>query len=192
MQRRTILSTIEVARMLGVAVSSVSRWIDEGKLIAGRTPGGHRRIERDDLIRFLQQQQLRIPSALNPSRPKVLIVDDDKKFAQWLQEEVLERFPDCDVTLAFNGYTAGEIVGHFKPQVIILDLYMPGMDGFEVCSRLKSNPLFEDTCVIAVTGDISAEASSRILEIGARACLTKPIDLKVLTDELAKSLGQAV
>jgi excisionase family DNA binding protein len=192
MQWRTNLSTIEVARMLGVAVSSVSRWIDEGKLIAGRTPGGHRRIERDDLIKFLRQQKLRIPSALKPSRPKVLIVDDDKQFAQWLQEEIQERFPDCDLALAFNGYTAGEIIGHSKPQVIILDLRMPGIDGFEVCSRLKSNPLFKDTCVIAVTADTSAEASSRILEMGVHACLTKPLDLNALTDELAKSLGQPV
>lgn len=178
--------------MVGVAVSSVSRWIDEGKLIAGRTPGGHRRIERDDLIQFLRQQKLRIPSGLKPSRPKVLIVDDDKQFARWLQEEIQERFPNCDLTLAFNGYTAGEIIGHSKPQVIILDLRLPGIDGFEVCSRLKSNPLFKDTGVIAVTADASAEASSRILEMGARACLTKPLDMNVLTDELAKSLGQPV
>lgn len=96
------------------------------------------------------------------------------------------------MTLAFNGYTAGEIIGHSKPQVIILDLRLPGIDGFEVCSRLKSNPLFKDTCVIAVTADTSVKASSRILEMGARACLTKPLDMNVLTDELAKSLGQPV
>ena len=47
--------------MLGVAVSSVSKWIDEGNLVAGRTPGGHRRIEPDDLVRFLRQQGLRTP-----------------------------------------------------------------------------------------------------------------------------------
>ena len=66
-KRRKALSTIEVARMLGVAVSSVSKWIDGGKLVAGRTPGGHRRIEKDDFIRFLHQQQFRIPPELQPS-----------------------------------------------------------------------------------------------------------------------------
>lgn len=191
MQLRTNISTIEIAKMLGVAVSSVSRWIDEGKLIAGRTPGGHRRVARDDLIKFLRKQNLRIPDALKPSRPKILIVDDDKHFAKWLQEEIQERFPNCDVILAFNGYTAGEIIGHSKPQVIILDLHMPGIDGFEVCSRLQSNPLFKDTCVIAVTGDTATDASSRILNMGARACLSKPLDMNVLTDELTKSLGQS-
>jgi len=190
MQWRTNLSTVEAARMLGVAVSSVSRWIDEGKLIAGRTPGGHRRIERDDLVKFLRKQNLRIPAALAPSPPRVLIVDDDKQFARWLQEEIQERFPDCDVTLAFNGYPAGEIIGHFKPKVVILDLRMPGIDGFEVCSRLRSNPLFKDTRVIAVTADASAEATSRILEMGARACMSKPLDMDAMTDELANSLGQ--
>ena len=177
--------------MLGVAVSSVSRWIDEGKLIAGRTPGGHRRVERDNLIAFLQQQNLRIPAALHSSRPKVLIVDDDEQFSEWLKEEIQERFQDCEVILARNGYTAGEIIGHSKPQVVILDLRMPGIDGFEVCSRLKSNPLFKDIRVIAVTADASAEATSRILEMGARVCMSKPLDMNVLTDELAKSLGQS-
>jgi len=178
--------------MLGVAVSSVSRWIDEGKLTAGRTPGGHRRIEKDDLIQFLRQQKLRIPSELEPSRPGVLIVDDDKQFARWLQEEIQERFPDFDVAMAFDGYSAGEIIGLSKPRVIILDLRMPGMDGFQVCSRLKSNPLLKDISVIAVTADVSAEAPSRILKMGARACLNKPLDMDVLTNELAKSLGRPV
>ena len=190
--KRTNLSTIEVAEMLGVAVSSVARWIDDGKLVAGRTPGGHRRIERDDLVQFLRQQQLRIPPALEPGRPSILIVDDDEPFARWLQEEIQNRFPDCDVTLAFDGFSAGEIIGLSKPQVVILDLRMPGIDGFEVCSRLKSNPLLKDIRVIAVTGDISAEASSSILKMGASVCLTKPLEMNVLANELAKSLGQPV
>jgi excisionase family DNA binding protein len=179
---------MEVARMVGVAVSSVSKWIDEGKLAAGRTPGGHRRIERDDLVRFLRQQGLRIPAGLEPSRPKVLIVDDDKQVVQWLAEEIRERFPDCEVIMAFDGYSAGEIIGASKPEVIILDLRMPGIDGFEVCRRIKSNPLLRDARVIAVTADTSEEAGSRILRMGASACLTKPLDMEVLSGELSKYL----
>jgi excisionase family DNA binding protein len=179
---------MEAARMLGVAVSSVSKWIDTGKLVAGRTPGGHRRIERDDLVRFLRKQKLRIPAELEPSRPKVLIVDDEKPIAQWLAEKVRERFPGCEVILAFDGYSAGEMIGLSKPEVIILDLHMPGLDGFEICRSVKSNPLLKDASVIAITGDCSDVIRRRILRMGAAACLLKPVDLDVLCGEPSKSL----
>jgi excisionase family DNA binding protein len=188
MYQRKNLSTMMVARLLGVAVSSVSKWIDAGSLVAGRTPGGHRRIEREDLIRFLRQQKLRIPAGLELSRPKVLIVDDEKPVAKLLGEEVTERFPGCEVLLAFDGYQAGEIIGLSKPEIIILDLHMPGLDGFEICRSVKSNPLLKDPLVIAITGDNSEAVSRRILKMGAAACLGKPVDMDLLSGELSKSL----
>jgi len=186
------LSTIQVARMLGVAVSSISKWIDEGKLVGGRTPGGHRRIEADDLVRFLKEQKLRIPAELRPSPAKVLIVDDEKPFTDWLSEEISDRYPELEVMVAHEGYSAGEIVGLVKPDVILLDLHMPGIDGFEVCRRIKANPLIKHIRVIAVTADASADTRSRILRLGACTCLAKPLDAVVILGEIAKVLGLPV
>jgi excisionase family DNA binding protein len=177
--------------MLGVATSSVSKWIDEGKLVAGRTPGGHRRIEKDDFIRFLHQQQFRIPPELQPETTKILIVDDDKAFAKWLAEEIGQRYPQSEVSVAFDGYSAGEIVGLVRPAVIILDLHMPDMDGFEVCRRIKSNPLIQQMAIIAITGDPDPEYIGRIIGLGACACLPKPLDLDALVAEIDKALGIA-
>lgn len=188
-KRRKALSTIEVARMLGVAVSSVSKWIDEGKLPAGRTPGGHRRIEEDDFIRFLHQQQFRIPPELQPSALKILIVDDETSFTKWLAEEIGERYPQSEVSVAHDGYSAGETVGLVKPAVIILDLHMPGLDGFEVCRRIKANPHTMQAAVIAVTADPDPQFKARIMKLGARACLTKPFDVDALVAEIDKALG---
>jgi len=175
--------------MLGVAVSSVSKWVDEGRLLAGRTPGGHRRIEKEDFIRFLHQQKFRIPAELQPTVVKILIVDDEKSFAKWLAEEIGERYPRSEVSVAHNGYSAGEIVGLVKPAVIILDLHMPGMDGFEVCRRIKSNPQTMQAAVIAVTGDPDPQIEARIMKLGARAYLTKPLDVDVLLAEIGNALG---
>lgn len=188
-RKKTTLTTIETARILGVAVSSVSKWIDEGRLVAGRTPGGHRRIERDDLVRFLQKQKLRIPPELLTSPPRVLVVDDEPAFAKWLQEEIKDRYPDFEVILAHDGYSAGEIVGQAQPEIIVLDLHIPGMDGFEVCARIKSNPRTRNASVIAVTADSSAAARSRILGLGACACLEKPFPTSSLIGEIAKALN---
>ena len=176
--------------MLGVAVSSVAKWIDDGALTAGRTPGGHRRIEAQDLVAFLRQQKLRVPEELQPEPPKILIVDDEKPFAKWLAEEIRERHADYEVMEVHDGYSAGERVGLTKPDVVILDLNMPGMDGFEVCRRIKSNPLTQRAGVIAVTGHTSPSARSRIIRMGASACLQKPLDLAAIMDEIAKVLSR--
>ena len=63
-----MLSTSAVARMLGVAVASVSNWIDQGQLKAGRTPGGHRRVKAEDLVDFLKRQTPTATSTLNVSK----------------------------------------------------------------------------------------------------------------------------
>lgn len=126
---------------------------------------------------------------MTPSRPKILIVDDEAPFAEWLSEEVRERFPDCEVAVAHDGYSAGEAIGLSRPEAVILDLRMPGIDGFEVCRRIKSNPLLKNISVIALTGDASPDARARIMGLGAEACLSKPPDLAGLFAELAKVFG---
>jgi excisionase family DNA binding protein len=174
--------------MLGVAVSSVSKWIDDGELMAGRTPGGHRRIEKDDFVAFLHRQNFRVPAELRPETTKILIVDDEKSFAKRLAEEVGQRYPQSEVSVAFDGYSAGEMVGLVRPEVIILDLQMPGMDGYEVCRRIKSNPLIKETAVIAITADRNSQRIDRIIGLGARACLPKPLDVDSLIAEIDKVL----
>jgi excisionase family DNA binding protein len=83
---RDTLSTSKAARLLGVAVGSISNWIDRDQLKAGRTPGGHRRIAVNDLVDFLHRQNLPVPPELNPAPPKVLIVDDDENVVRLLSE----------------------------------------------------------------------------------------------------------
>jgi len=171
-----------------VAVGSVSNWIDQGQLKAGRTPGGHRRIESDDLVAFLQRQGLRVPPELAPSHAKVLVVDDDESLTQWLAEEIKQRYPECEALVAHDGFSAGELVGVRKPKAVILDLRMPGIDGYEVCRRIKSNEETKDTAVIAITAYAAPDAVKSILDCGARACLSKPLDLEALLQELDEAL----
>ncbi|MCE5279351.1 MAG: response regulator [Planctomycetaceae bacterium] len=183
------LSTLKIAGMLGVAVASVSNWIDQGLLKAGRTPGGHRRVLPEDLITFLRRQNLPIPPQIMPAHPKVLVVDDEEPLAQWIGEMILSQYPSCLVSLAHDGYAAGDMVASLKPDVVILDLRMPGMDGFEVCKRIKSKPHATHTCVIAVTAMHSPDVEKRILQCGAGACLPKPIDPDALLTHVEAALA---
>ena len=187
---KNTLSTVTVARLLGVAVASISKWIDAGQLKAGRTPGGHRRVAKENLIAFLRRQQLPIPPELITTPPRVLIVDDEASVTQWIAGEIKAGHPDFEVFEANDGYRAGEIVASAKPDVVVLDLRMPGLDGFEVCRRIKGGQNAADTAVIAITAHHSKKAERRILEAGARAYFTKPLDADELLSEIVLALSE--
>ena len=175
--------------MLGVAVASIAKWIDAGQLKAGRTPGGHRRIAKKDLIEFLRRQGLPMPPELAVPPPRVLVVDDETSITRWIAEEVRAVHADYDVLEAHDGFAAGELVASHKPEVVVLDLRMPGMDGFEVCRRIKSRKETEDIAVIAITAASSGDVEARILEAGARVCLSKPLELDALLAEIDAAMA---
>ena len=187
---KNTLSTITIAKTLGVAVASISKWIDAGQLKAGKTPGGHRRVAKEDLIAFLRRQNLPIPPELSPPPPRVLVVDDEDSVRAWLAEEIKAALPDFEIFEASDGYSAGEIVALSKPDVVILDLRMPGVDGFEVCRRIKSRSETKDISVIAITAHPSDEVQRRILEAGATAFFTKPLDIEALLAEVESVLAR--
>jgi excisionase family DNA binding protein len=186
---RRAFSTSAVARMLGVAVGSVANWIDQGQLKAGKTPGGHRRVVAENLVEFLRQQNLPVPPRLTHRLTvRVLVVDDDEAIATWVANEIRVAHPEYDVMTAPDGFSAGEIVGSMNPDAVILDLRMPGLDGYEVCRRIKSKKETKYIAVIAMTAETSAKAEKRILECGARALLAKPLHLESLLRELDAAL----
>jgi excisionase family DNA binding protein len=170
------LTTFKIARLLDVSDQSVANWIDSGGLKADRTPGGHRRVERDDLVDFLTERNLRVPRELLPSAPTVLVVDDEKEVTQWLCQVIQESCPECRVLTANDGYTAGQVVLAERPDLVILDLYMPGMDGFEVCRKIKSDPRTRGSTVLAITAHPTPEAEKAVMDAGASAFLPKPVD----------------
>jgi DNA-binding response OmpR family regulator len=90
-------------------------------------------------------------------------------------------------SLANDGFEAGVKVESFRPHALVLDLMMPGMDGFEVCKRLRARATLNHIRIVAMTGSHTAENVTRILEAGANVCLAKPFD----SEELLGALGLA-
>ncbi len=189
MLRRT-LSTSEVARLVGVAAGSVANWVDRGLLKAGRTPGGHRRIYVTDLRGFLRQQNLPMPAELlENDEPLILVVDDEPAVAGWLATEIAAVKPTWRVEEAHGGFVAGQLIGSMRPHVVVLDLRMPDLDGFEVCRRIKGDPTTQNTAVIAMTAYPSAEVQETILACGAQVCLAKPLEIEVLLEEIERAVS---
>ena len=181
------LSTTAVAKLLGVAVRSVVNWIDAGDLKAGKTPGGHRRVEEANLLEFLRRHDLPIPRELARAMT-ILLVDDDEAFLKWLKKEIAEGFPGCIVLVASDGYAAGDVVASHHPEIVILDLRMKGIDGYEVCTRIKAKPETADCRVIFVTAYPTAQAKRRATKCGAAAFLAKPIDRQELISAVEVAL----
>src|SRR5262245_16688140 len=181
---KTIYTTHEVSRLLHVNPRSVINWIEQNLLPSYRTPGGHRRIRHDDLLAFLRKHQIPIPATLVDGRFGVLIVDDEDEIVE-LIKNFLERQGAYDISTASDGISALIEVGRTKPDLLILDIMIPGVDGVEVCRRIKAEPS-NKTAIIAVSGTIEKER--KVLQAGADAFMLKPINLDQLHAEAKRLL----
>src|SRR5262249_45675358 len=152
MANKTIYTTHEVSRLLHVHPRSVINWIEQNLLPCYRTPGGHRRIRRDDLLVFLRKHGIPTPAALIQYKFSVLIVDEDQTIVELIRTFLLSQ-GIYEVHSAADGISALIELGHINPDLLILNLAIPGVDGIDVCRRIKSDPA-NKTIIIAV-GDSS-------------------------------------
>ena len=178
------LSTFTIAEMLHVDPGSVANWIDQKLLKAYRTPGGHRRVLAEDLVRFLRQHNMPIPPELDFRPACVLVVDDEPAITRLIARAIKTALPEVEVVEANDGFRAGALVATLRPEVVILDLRMPGMDGFEVCRLIKGQEQTRHAHVVAITAYPSQDSEKNILACGAKVCLTKPLDLEALISEV--------
>lgn len=188
------LTSAEVAAHVGVSARTVSNWIRDGHLKAYRTPGGHGRVAEEDLQRFLDERGIRpLPdtsAALYPrpgatqQRKRVLFIDDDENLLEIIRE-VLEA-NGFEVQTARHGFLAGYLIAHFQPSAVVLDLMMPGLDGFEVLSLLRKRPEARAIPVIACTSMRGSETEARALDAGFVSYIKKPLDFRALVELLGQ------
>ncbi len=183
----TFMTTGQVASACQVTIPTVKRWIKQGHIAAFQTAGRHYRVPENEFERF--QSTYHIPKiADGPVR--ILIVDDDQKLLDTLVE-ALDWDKGYKVESAQDGYEGLIKVGTYRPHLLILDLRMPGLDGFHVCRKVKSDPVTSSTKILAMTGYSDQQARERILQAGADAFMEKPIRLPQLQAEVSRLVGAA-
>lgn len=170
-------STHDVARICCVTPTTVIRWIEDGLIPAFKTVGGHRRVRREDLERVCSERGIPFTVPTGSEVGRILVIDDEPVVLDLVRDVVKELSHQFDVEVARDAFDAGRSVALFRPQLIFLDLMMPGVDGFEVCTRLKRDPQTTHTEIIAITGYYTESNMERILAAGASACLKKPLDV---------------
>lgn len=192
---RKPLTTGEIAEYCHVTHRAVLKWIVAGKLTAYRTPGKHSRIQVKDFLDFLLRYNMPVPSELQSNRvasgggrKKILIVDDDKGIINAMKR-ILMADNQFDIETADDGFDAGRKFSDFKPDLIILDIKIPGLDGYQVCSYIRKDLANKDVKILAISGILDEEGVKRIVKLGADDYLPKPFDNETLKTKIEKLLN---
>jgi excisionase family DNA binding protein len=162
---RDVVTTREAADLLGVSVRSVQLWVEKGALKAWKTAGGHRRISLESVRRVLRERDVDVSRPIAPEGSEdlftVLVVDDDPHMLR-LQLHQLSRLGlPIRAIPAENGFLGLLQVGRRRPDLVLTDLLMPGMDGYRMVKAIKEHPEYRDTDVVVITGLSATEVLER-------------------------------
>ncbi|HRK38796.1 MAG TPA: response regulator [Burkholderiaceae bacterium] len=191
---KAFCTTSEAAALLGVSVGTVQLWVENGTLQAWKTAGGHRRVIRDSVLALLHKAPETegkesggaanpgFPGVSGPRRLTILVVEDDVNLLR-LYDANLSRWPMQPIVIAVNSAVAALVVmGRSAPDILITDLHMPGMDGFEMLRQLDRMPETAHTVLVAVTGLDTADIEARGGLPASVQVLPKPIPFNRLLD----------
>jgi excisionase family DNA binding protein len=184
------LTTGEIAEHCHVSYRTVLVWIEEGKLRSYTTPGGHNRVKIEDFVSFLKKYNMPVPDGLSGrvDKKRILIVDDDKNIVNAISR-ILKQEGRYDLDYAFDGFDAGRKLFEFMPDLVILDIRMPGIDGYEVAKRMKSTPYESKISIIVVSGYFESNGKEKMFSIGVDACIDKPFKPEELVEKVKELVG---
>ena len=196
------VTTREAAEMLGVSLRTAQLWVERGRLRAWKTAGGHRRIERASVEALragvsetgdARQENASIPripaEALKPAEQplRVVAVEDDKTL-QSLYRIAIGAMPfPTEVHVAANGFDGLILIGKVQPDVVILDLNLPGMDGFRLIRELDQHADFDTLEIVVVSALSQAEIRDRGDIPDTIEIFTKPLAMSQLELFLSRS-----
>jgi excisionase family DNA binding protein len=188
---KTVFTTGEAAKVCKVSQQTIIRCFDNGQLKGFRVPGSKfRRIPREALYKFMKDNQ--IPTdALENGKRKVLLVDDDPEIVELIHKS-LEDDGRFEVRIAANGFDAGMMVKEYRPDLIILDVMLPDINGKEVCHRVRADSNLEEVRIICISGMIEDDKIQELRLAGADDFLHKPFDVDVLIERMCAQLEMEV
>lgn len=193
-----VYSALEVANICGVVNQTAINWIRNGYLKAFSTPGGQYRIYLEDLVDFMKDRNMKIPTELlEASQQKksisasILIVDDDRGLNQVVTKFIEKEIPDLSIFQAFDGFEAGAIMAEKKPNIILLDLDLPGVNGEDLFKKINASEEFDKPVVCVMTAFKDETVLDRLKDNGVENFFIKPLNLVEISDtvkDLVKNL----
>ena len=184
---KTVFTTGEAAKICKVSQQTIIRCFDSGQLKGFRVPGSRfRRIPREQLYAFMRDNG--IPTdALESGKRKVLIVDDEQELVE-LIVDVLEKDGRFEVRTVNNGFDAGMMVKEYHPDLIVLDVMLPDINGKEVCQRVRTDKTMDDVRIICISGMVEEDKIEDLKSAGANDFLQKPFEVETLIERMCALL----
>ena len=180
----------QAAQICKVTTRTINNWIKSGKLKAYATPGGHFRVWPTDLKKFLKAHNMDINFDFRGEHPRrILVVDDDEIYAEMVREVLRDKLENCEITITQDGYEALILLGEFKPDLVVLDLMMPGIDGFKVLELIANRKVNYPLKVLVLSGNLSAPAIERLKRSRADQWLPKPVSSAELVHSVLNLLS---
>ena len=186
------LTTGDIARYCHTNMMQVNRWIKKSALKAFRNPGGQHRITREEFRKFLVKNEMPVIEEFFQlrARKKILVADDDQSVVEAIRYLLNAQPENYEVEVSRDGYETLIKSGDFKPDLLILDIRMPKIDGLEVCRRLRQNPdITTGLKILAMTGHSEAYDSQLVMASGANDYILKPFEKKELLRHVGELLG---
>jgi excisionase family DNA binding protein len=160
---KTVFTTGEAAKICKVSQQTIIRCFDSGQLKGFRVPGSRfRRIPRDVLYRFMKENG--IPT------------------------DALESDGRFEVRVANNGFSAGMMVKEYRPDIIVLDIMLPDINGKDVCNLVRADSTLDDTKIICISGMVEQDKIQELRDSGANDFLQKPFEVETLVERMCKLL----
>ena len=181
MSTKTVFTTGEAAKICKVSQQTIIRCFDNGSLKGFRVPGSRfRRIPRDHLYSFMKENG--IPTeALESGKRKLLIVDDDEDLVE-LMVDAFSRDNRFEIRTANNGFGAGMLVKEFRPDLIVLDVMLPDINGKEVCQRVRGDSSMKSCKIICISGMVEQDKVADLMAAGADDFMNKPFNVDDLIE----------
>jgi len=183
-KRKTTFTSWDIANILEVYPSTITRWISNNELKAFKTPGGHYRVELKDLKDFADRHGITLEDKLKNNT--ILIVEDEPTLQKTIKKALKKGLPDYRVACTSDGFEAGKKFSELNPSLVILDLMLPGIDGFRVCSNIRKTD--SSVKILIISGYPSEENIKKIMNKGADKFLAKPFSIEELLTEVNKLL----
>jgi excisionase family DNA binding protein len=178
------ISIKDIAEYLDVSRQTVNRWIRNDKLKSHLTPSGKKKVLLDEFLDYLKQNKIPVvPDLLPQKQKKMVVIDDDDKIINLFQRYFQEISSGWQIEYARDGMTGLLKIGVFRPDVVILDIEMPGMDGIEVCKKIQQDENLAHIKIVIISGFTSIY-DEELEQLGVAVILEKPFTFSELNEKL--------
>ncbi len=186
---KEIFTTKEVSDILKISVSTVTRFLKNSKIHGFRhSPDSYWKVTRKELIKYMQEHNIPM-EFLNGDKIKILIVDDEKDVVRTLIK-ILSKNEKYQIESADSGFIAGSKLEVFKPDIIILDIFLGDIDGRDFSKFIRNHPELSESKVIGMSGKLDKNEIKELLKKGFDEFLSKPFKIESLIDAVKKAAGK--